>query len=313
MVVAGPGQAREFHSSDVYPANAPTVQALAYMGTLIERGTNGRHRMRPAESSDSDSENYLVAQVRTGKLDTARINAAVLNAMVPSMAVVSAPYLFRSAAAFHHVLDGPVGDEILADLEQVGLVGLCFYDVGTRSLFSVEKPIRTPADLAGLRVRSQPGDLARNYWQAFGAEPVAVPYSRVSDALRTKVVDASTDNWLSFVAGGHYRYSKYFTPTEHARTPGILIFSLEVWRELDENDRRIIRAAAKESAVRERQLMEAYTLQARRTVEERGVTIIDNADIAAFRGAMTALNATLFADPKQQELMERIRAAGPNN
>ena len=195
MVAGEPAQAREFHSSDVYPANAPTVQALAYMGTLVERRTNGRHKMRPPEFNDNDLENYIVAQVRSGKLDMARVNLAVLNTMVPSTAVVSAPYLFKSDDTLHHVLDGSIGDEILADFEQHGLVGLCFYDVGARSLFTTQKPVKSPADLKGMRVRSQPGDLARSFWQAFGAEPVALPYSRVSESLRAKIVDAATDNW----------------------------------------------------------------------------------------------------------------------
>ena len=103
------------------------------------------------------------------------------------------------------------------------------------------------------------------------------------------------------------------TPTEHARTPGVLIFSLQVWQELDENDRKIIRAAAKELAVRERQLMEAYATQARRTVQESGVTIVDDVDLNAFRTAMTALYQSLFVDPRQQELLQRIQAAAPNN
>jgi TRAP-type C4-dicarboxylate transport system substrate-binding protein len=310
---SAPVQAREFHASDVYPANAPTVQALAYMGSLIERYSEGRHKLRRPESSDGDSENYIVAQVRSGKLDMARINLAVLNALAPSTAVVSAPYLFKSDDALHHVLDGPIGDEILADLEQHGLIGLCFYDVGARSLFTTQKPVKSPNDLKGMRVRSQPGDLARSFWQAFGAEPIALPYSRVSEGLRANIVDAASDNWLSFVAGGHYKFAKYFTPTEHARTPGVLIFSQQVWQELNENDRRIIRAAARESAVRERQLMEAYSIQARRTVQESGVTFVDDVNLNAFREAMTGLYQSLYVDPKQQELLRRIQAAGTNN
>jgi TRAP-type C4-dicarboxylate transport system substrate-binding protein len=313
LIGGGPVQAREFHSSDVYPANAPTVQALAYMGTLIERETNGRHKLRPPEASDGDSEEFIVAQVRTGKLDIARVNLAVLNAMAPSTAVVSAPYLFKSDHALHHVLDGPIGDEILAGLEQHGLIGLCFYDVGARSLFTTQKPVRSPADLKGMRIRSQPGDLSRNFWRALGAEPIAMPYSRMSEALRAKVIEAATDNWVSFVAGGNYRLAKYFVPSEHVRTPGVLIFSRQVWQELDEGDRRIIRAAAKESAVRERQLMEAYRIEARRTVQQSGVTFVDNVDLNAFREAMTALYPDLFVDYRQQDLLERIQKALPSN
>lgn len=313
LLEALPGHARDFRSADVYPTNAPTVQALGYMGTLVNRGTNGRHRILPREASDGGSENYIVGQVRTGNLDMARVNAAVLNAIVPSTAVISAPYVFKSDEALHSVLDGPIGDGILGELESHGMVGLCFYDIGPRSLFTTEKRVRLPEDLRGMRVRSQPGDLAQTIWKALGAEPVSLPYARVSDAMRSRLVDAATDNLVSLVAGERYRFIKYLTPTEHVRTPGILIFSLEVWRKLDEHDRTVIRAAAKESAIRERRLMEAFAVEALRTVRDQGVTIVEDANIEAFRTALVALRPSLLPNFRQQSLLQRIQEAQPNN
>jgi TRAP-type C4-dicarboxylate transport system substrate-binding protein len=309
--VAAPGQARELRSSDIYPSNTPTGSALAYMGTVIERETNGRIKMRPPEDRNLDSENFTVAQVRTGHLDMARVSLPVLNATAPSTAVLSAPYIFGSSAALRRILDGPIGAEILAELEQHGLVGLCFYDLGSRSLYTVDKPVKSASDVKGLRLRSQPGDIAGSLWQSYGATAIAMPYSRLADGLRTHAIDGATGNWISYVSGGHYRFTKYFTPTEHARPPGIVIFSLQVWRELTEQDRVIILAAAKASAIREQELMDAYAKQARRTVEAAGVKIVEDVDMKSFTDPKEAIYDSLLSLPKQQDLFLRLRAAAP--
>ena len=306
---AGPGQARDFRSSDIYAANTPTGNALAYMGTLVDRESNGRLKMRTSEDRNLDSENFTVAQVRTGKLDMARVSLPVLNATVPTTAVLSAPFVFGSSVALRRVLDGPIGDEILADFEQHGLIGLCFYDLGSRSLYTVDKPVKSAPDVKKLRLRSQPGDISSSFWQTLGADTVAMPYSRLADGLRTQVIDGATGNWISLVSGGHYRFVKYFTPTEHARPPGVVIFSAQVWRELSQQDRRIILAAAKESAVREQQLMDAYAMQARRTVEAAGVKVLDDFDMKSFTDLKEMIYDSLFTLPKQQDLFLRLRAS----
>lgn len=140
----------------------------------------------------------------------ARVNPSALNVAVPSTALLSVPYLSRSAAELQRVLDGPIGAEILTDLEKHDLIGLCFYDLGARSVYSVDKPVRTIADIKGMKVRAQPGDIASTFWQHFGASPFAMPYSRIADGLRTHALDGATGTWTSFVAGEHYKAVKYF-------------------------------------------------------------------------------------------------------
>lgn len=306
---AGPGQAREFTSSDIYPANTPTGGALAYMSAQMERQSNGRLKLAMSMDRSPDSENFTVAQVRTGKLDMARVSLPVLNATAPLTAVLSAPFVFGSSEAMRRTLDGPIGAEILAELEQIGLVGLCFYDLGSRSLYTTNKPVRSIADVKGLRLRSQPGDVSAAFWQTLGVNPVAMPYGRIADGLRTKVIDGATGNWLSFVAGGHYRAVKYFTPTQHARPPGIVIFSRETWRQLNEEDRKIILASARESAIHEQKLMDAYAVQARRTVEASGVTIVDDFDMKSFTNLKDVIYDSLLPLPRQQDLFLRLQAA----
>lgn len=302
-------QPRELRVSDIYPASSPTVQALTYMGTMVERQTHGRLKIRPPTAADRDSENLTIAQVRSGQLDMARVTLAAFNTSVPSTALLSAPYLFRSAAQAQRVLEGEVGAEILAELERQELIGLCFYDAGARSIYTVDKPVRTLGEVKGLRVRAQPGDIASTFWREFGAVPVAMPYSTIATALRTRALDGASGTWLSFVSGEHYKTVKYFTPTEHARPPNVVIFSRQVWQKLPEADRTILLAAARESAVRQRQLLEAYEVQARRTVEAAGVKIVDDVDLISFTDPMAAFYRKLYPEPKQQELLWRIQLA----
>jgi TRAP-type C4-dicarboxylate transport system substrate-binding protein len=301
--------ARDFRTSDIYPPESPTVQAQAYMGTIVERRSYGRLKVKVSAEGDRDSENFTIAQVRTGALDMARVSLAALNSSVPSTALLSAPFILNSSLQTQRVLEGEIGAEILADLEKHDLIGLCFYDAGARSIYTVDKPVRTLADTRGLRVRAQPGDLASNFWREFGAVPLAFPYSRIADGLRTHALDAATGNWQSFVFGGHYRSVKFFTPSEHARPPGVLIFSRQVWKELPEVDREILTLAARESAVHQRQLLEAFEVQARRTVEAAGVTILDDFDKKSFRDPMEQLYLKLYPEPQQQRLLKRIQAA----
>jgi TRAP-type C4-dicarboxylate transport system substrate-binding protein len=309
IALGAPVQARDFRVSDIYPADTPTVQALAYMNTIVERQSYGRLHIKPPSEADRDSENFTVAQVRNGTLDMARVSLPTLNAAIPSTALLGAPYLLRSSAHAQRVLEGPIGAEILADFPTHDLIGLCFFDAGARSLYTVNKPVKTIGDVKGLRVRAQPGDIASTFWQSFGAIPTVLPYSRISDALRTNVLDGATGNWVSFIAGGHYKSVKYFSPTEHARPPSVVIFSRKVWLALPESDRTIIAAAAKDAAARQNQLLERYDIEARRTAEAAGVSIVTDLDLNSFTAPMQQLYDKLYPEPKQQSMLKRIQAA----
>ena len=279
------------------------------MSLLVERQSYGRLRIKAPDEADRDSENFIIAQVRSGSLDMARVSVAGLNDAVPSTALLSAPFLLRSSLQAQRVLEGPIGAEILADLESHGLVGLCFYDAGARSIYTVDKPVRSLADVKGMRLRAQPGDIAATFWQDFGAVPLNIPYSRTAAALQAHALDGATGNWQSFIFGEHYKAVKYFSPTEHARPPSVVIFSRQVWAGLPEADRAVLTAAAKESAVRQRQLLEAYEAQARRTAEAAGVTIVEGIDMKSFSDPMEQIHQKLYPDSRQQQLLKRILAA----
>ncbi len=127
LMYGAPAGARDFKSSDIFPASYPTVRAVAYMGDLMRERSGGRLNLSDLGADDQTTESFTLGQLRNGTLDMARVNIAALNSAAPATVVLTLPYLFRSTAHERRVLDGPIGEEILASLERAGFIGLCFY------------------------------------------------------------------------------------------------------------------------------------------------------------------------------------------
>jgi tripartite ATP-independent transporter DctP family solute receptor len=307
VVLAGTAaHGKDLQSSDVYPSNYPTVQAVAYMAKLVGERTGGRHSISLGQN-DQESENYTVGELRNGTLDMARVNLAVFDRTVPSAVIPSLPYLFNSAAHMRRVLDGPIGDKILADLESQGVIGLCFYDMGTHS-YGAKKPIRNVTDMKGMKVRIQQSNIWGNIVQAMGAEPVTMPIIRTYAALQANAIDAADNTLPAYVASRHYEVASFYNLTEHSMDPAVLVFSKRSWDELSPADRTVIRAAAKESVLYLRKMRENYEVSARATAEAAGAQIVADVDKKSFSDVLTPLYGTLVTDPKLQDMLKQIQA-----
>src|ERR1700730_5195307 len=146
LLVAATARAREFRAADTQSEDYPTVRAVVKMGELIEARTNGRHRIRVFHSRQLGEEKETIDQTRAGAIDLNRTKVGPLASLAPAAGVLALPFLFRSIDHLHHVLDGPIGEEILASFERDGLVGLTFYDSGARSIYNSKLPVRTLGD-----------------------------------------------------------------------------------------------------------------------------------------------------------------------
>lgn len=308
VIASLPAAARDLRSSDVNPAGSATVEAMEHIGRLVRERTHGRLTIQVAEAGDRDSENYTIAQIQTGALDMARVSVAAFNSTVPATVPLSLPFLFKSTAHLRRVLDGPIGTDILASLDNRGVVGLCFYDTGARSLYSVDKLIRHVDDMKGLNIRIQPGDLAQSIVKALGATPVAIPYSRIGDALKSRAIDAADSNWAAYVGEGHYRYAKVYNETEHSRAPGVVIVSLKTWQGLSAGDRAILKQAALDSVPFMRPRFEADAAQARAQAMKSGVRVMEDVDVKSFADVLLPMYPGLLSTSRQRDIVERIKA-----
>ena len=299
-------QARELQSSDIFPAEHPTAEAVAYMSRVLNQMTAGRLSIAVGPG-DLDSELYSVSQLRIGVQDMARVNVSTLNGLVPATRVLSLPFLFRSQDHLRRTVDGPIGAEVLASLEPFGLVGLCFLDVGPRSLFSVGKPIRKPADLRGVRMSVQLASVASPAFRALGASPVAMPLASVAPSLEAGIIDASTGDWLSPVSTSISGRAIFMNLTEHSRPPGIVIVSRKTWDQLDAAGQESLRKACISARKELRSGLDERLQETRKIAEEGGITVIDDVDKAAFEALLTPLYGRLLGSASLLKLARRIQ------
>ena len=293
--------AREFRVADTQPADYPTVQALQYMAQIIEERSAGRHRLHVFHSRQLGEEKETIEQTRIGAIDLNRTNVAPIGSLVPVANVLSLPFLFRSFEHLHRVLDQGIGQEILAQFQPHGFVGLTFYDSGARSIYNSVRPVRSLADMKGLRIRVQQSSLMSDMIKALGADPVELPYGQVSTGLSTRLIDGAENNWPSYVTTGHYKLASYYTLTEHSMSPEVLVMSRPAWESLSGEDRDIF------LEVFMRSLWTSLEERSRQQARAAGNIIITDFDRKPFEEAMSVIYDKAATDADTQQLINRIR------
>ncbi|HSV29270.1 MAG TPA: TRAP transporter substrate-binding protein, partial [Candidatus Omnitrophota bacterium] len=276
---------RDLRVADTHPADYPTVQALTEMGRLIAERSDGRYRLKVFHSRVLGEEPETIEQTRAGALDMVRVSITLFNAIVPETQAASLPFLFHSVEHLHHVVDGPVGAEILRAFDRHGLVALAYYDAGARSFYNARHPIRTPADLKGLRIRVQQSPLAEAMVTALGATPVPLAYGQVGVGLKAGMIDGAENNWPSYQDAGHFETARHYSVSEHMMAPEVVVMSRKVWDSLPAADQALIRQAAKDSVPFMRRLWAGREQAAQDRLKASGV-VVNPVDKAQFAAAM---------------------------
>jgi len=295
-------------SADTHPDGYPTVEAVKFMGNLVEQRSGGRLKVQVFHSRQLGEERETLEQTRFGVIDINRVNFGPLNNLVPETAIPGLPFVFRDEAHMRRVMDGPIGSEIVSGADRHGFVGLCFYDSGARSFYSRRGPIRTPDDMRGLKVRVQQSDLWVAIMRAVNANATPLPFGEVYSALQTGVVDAAENNWPSYHSTRHFEVAKYYSETEHSMSPEILVASKRSFDRLPRDLQAILRDAAKESVGEMRKLWDAQTAASRAAVQAGGAQI-NPVEKEAFARAMAPVYAQFARDDRLRGLVSRIREA----
>ncbi|WP_199902205.1 TRAP transporter substrate-binding protein [Azospirillum sp. B506] len=298
-------QARQFRSADVQPPDYPTVKAVQYMSDELSKATNGKYTIKVFPSSQLGSEKDTIEQVKLGAIEFLRVNAGTLNTICPAMMVPVLPFVFRDTQHMRSVLDGPLGDEILADCDAHGMIGLAFYDSGSRSFYT-KTPVRKIDDLKGLKIRVQQSDVWVAMMKLLGANPTPMPTGEVFTGLKTGLIDGAENNWPTYQSSHQYEAAKYFTLTEHSMAPDVLLMSKKTYDGFTPEEKAMVRKAAKDSVPYMRKLWEDMEVSSRSIVEKAGVEVI-SIDKAPFQAAMKPVYDQFLTDPKLKDLLVRIQ------
>jgi tripartite ATP-independent transporter DctP family solute receptor len=294
-------------SSDTHPDGYPTVEAVKHFGELLSQKTEGRYSVEVFHSAQLGEEKDTIEQTQFGVIDLNRISIGAFGTQVPEATVTQLPYIFRSTEHFHNVLDGPVGEEILAAFDKVDVVALAFYDGGSRSFYNSKKPINSPADIAGMKMRVMQSDIFVDMVAAFGGNATPMPYGEVYSGIQTGVIDGAENNYPSYDTAGHAEVAKYYSLDEHLMVPEVLVISKIVWDGLTPEDQALFREAAKESVAKQRELWSAKEVESKAAVEALGA-VINTVDKQPFIDMMKPVYDKYVTDPALQDLVARIQA-----
>jgi tripartite ATP-independent transporter DctP family solute receptor len=285
-------------SSDVHGEDYPTVEAVRFMGELLSNWTNERITIQIYPDGKLGSEKDTLEQTRQGYIEMTRVSLGPVGKYAQGLNVFNLPFVFRSIKHMYNVVDGEIGTALLLELEQAGLIGLCFMDSGARSFYNSKRPISSPEDMKGLKFRVMNNPIFIEMIQAFGAKAVSIPFSETYKAIQSGAVDGAENNPPTVFTQKHYEVTKYFSITEHLIVPEILVFSKVAWDHLPAVDKELIKKAAIECSIKERELWQKKKLIDLKNLKEQGFTILDDIDKEPFIAATRAIREKYGAEFK---------------
>ncbi len=283
------------------------MQAVIRFGEVLSERTNGRLGLKMYAGGQLGNERDTLEITTFGGLDFNRVNLAPLNSIEPLTKVPALPFLFESTSHMRASLDGPIGDEILASLEPHGLIGLCFYDSGSRSFYNTRGPIEKPEDMAGLKIRVPGSDLYIAMIKSLGADATPMPLDEVYQSLAQGVIDGAENNWPSFESGKHFEVARYYSLTRHLLAPEMFVMSKISWDKLSAEDQALVRQTAKESVSYMRKLWDDQVARSMEIVTSSGVEV-NEVDPEPFTNRMMGMWDEFMDTPREKDLVERILA-----
>jgi len=296
-------------ASDVHPEGYPTVQAVEDLGKKLEAATGGRLSVQMYATMQLGGEKEAIEQAQIGAIQFARVSVGALGPVVDDINVFNLPFAFRNVAHMHSVVDGPIGQELLDKVTAnptANLVGLCWMDAGARNFYDTKHPIKSIADLKGLKIRVIGNPIFVDMANALGANGVAMGYDQVFSALQTGVIDGAENNPPSFVFDNHYQIAKFYSLTQHLIVPEVLVFAKRSWDQLSKDDQALLKRLSREAQTDARVLWNKKEADAFERMKAANIEVDEIADKQAFRDAVKPVWDKYGS--KYADLIKRIEA-----
>lgn len=289
-----------------YPVSAGMESFIAE----VSEKTGGEISGKVFHNGVLGSQPDAIEQVRLGALDFAVFSLGPMGQSVPETNVVSLPFIFSSVPEMYRLMDGAVGDAIGEGMKEKGIIALGWYAAGARSFYNSVRPINTPADVEGLKVRVMSNDLFVKMIEAMDGNATPMAFAEVYQSLKTGVVDGAENNPPSYESTNHFEVAKYYSLSEHLIIPEALVMSKATWDKLTPEQQDIVMAAGRASADYQRELWAEREAASLEIVKAGGTEVNTIADKAPFQEAMTPVyDAFLESNPDLADLVNMIRNA----
>ncbi|GAA4294118.1 TRAP transporter substrate-binding protein [Aestuariibaculum suncheonense] len=279
---------------------------MVEMGKDLEKRSGGKMKLEiyPSQQLGTERENLELLQI--GSLDMTKVSVGVMENFAPKMKVFGIPFLFRDREHAFHVLDSDIGKEILDDGEKYWLKGLAYYDAGSRSFYTKDRPVNTPEDLKGLKLRVMESVTAIEMVKALGGSPTPISWGELYTSLQQGVVDGAENNPPSFYLSRHYEVCKYYTLDEHTVLPDVLVIGTSTWNKLSKQEQEWLQASVDKSVAYQRKLWADAEEEALNEVQKAGVEVI-RPDKTLFQEKVKTVYDGYKSDAVVSKLIEDIQ------
>ena len=300
--------AQNWRGWNIHPEGYPNTVAMEKFAELVDEKTGGEISLQMFNGGTLGSQPDAIEQVRLGGLEVGNFNLGPIGPIAPAANVVSLPFIFKDVPHMFRVLAGDGGKAIAAGMAEKGLYPLAWFDAGARSFYNGDRPINTPADVVGMKVRVMNNELFTGMISELGGNPSPMAFAEVYQALKTGVVDGAENNWPSYESTAHFEVAGYYSLTQHLIIPECICINADAFAELEPDAQAAVIEAAQEAAVLQRELWIKREAASRAAVEAAGVIVNEVADKAPFQQAMAPVyEAYLETNPDLRPLVELIQ------
>jgi len=259
------------HGLDV---NHSVHKAMVKMGEDLAALSGGKLQLEIYPSQQLGTERECLELLQIGSLDMTKVSAGIMENFAPKMKIFGLPFLFRDREHSFKVLDGPLGKQLLDEGEKYWLKGLGYYDAGSRSFYTKDKPVNTPEDLFGLKIRVMESVTAMDMVRSLGGSPTPISWGELYTSLQQGVVDGAENNPPSFYLSRHYEVCKFYSLDEHTVLPDVLIIGTHSWNKLSEEEHKWLQEAVDNSVLYQRILWAEAEEVALAEVQKAGVKVV---------------------------------------
>lgn len=307
---ASGASALELRGWNIHVEDYPVSIAMESFLAEVAEKTGGEITGKVYHNGVLGSQPDAIEQMRLGVMDFGEFSLGPMGQAVPETNVVSLPFIFSSIPDMYRLMDGEVGDAIGEGMIDKGIVPLAWYAAGARSFYNSVRPINTPADVGGLKVRVMSNDLFVKMIESMDGNATPMAFAEVYQSLKTGVVDGAENNPPSYESTSHFEVAKYYSLTEHLIIPECLCMSLKTWEKMTPEQQEIVKAAGRASAEHQRELWAEREAASMEIVQAGGTVVNTIADKAPFQAAMTPVYDKFLADnPALTDLVNLIRNA----
>ncbi|HSI59583.1 MAG TPA: TRAP transporter substrate-binding protein [Ideonella sp.] len=281
------------------------LAALEFARAVKER-SKGALEVQVYPSSQLGNDATVIGGVRGGTIDIMMAGSVNFAGLTPQIGALDLPFLFRGPEHAYKVLDGKVGNQLLAGLEAHNLKGLGWFEVGFRCITTKNRPVRTPDDVKGLKIRTTPNPSHILAFKLLGANPVPMPLGELYQALETGAVDSQEHPIAITHAAKFYEVQKHLTMSRHAYTAMPVVMTRAKFDALSPELQKVLAESAQAAGRFQRELNAKDEAKIIADLRAKGMTVLETYDAAPFRKLVGGETRKAFADKNGTELLVAV-------